>query len=110
MDGYARNDALHRRHPGEGRSYGSLRHSHSKRKGAIHPVFDYPGVAPARFTRKYSSESASASHEASMMSVLAPTLVHRCSPSVDSISTRTAELVPAALSMMRTLKSTSFTA
>src|SRR5207245_5433892 len=87
----------------EGRRHGAAPHAVS---GGPY----YPGVQPARFTRKYSSESASASHDASMTSVLAPTFVQRCSPSVDSMSTRTAELVPAALSMIRTLKSTSFCA
>ena len=47
--------------------------------------------------------SASASQDASIMSVEEPTVVQLCSPSVDSIRTRTLAPVPAAESMMRTL-------
>ena len=38
-----------------------------------------------------------------MMSLELPTVVQWCSPSVDSMSTRTTAPVPAALSMIRTL-------
>lgn len=61
------------------------------------------GYAGPLLTSQYSSASFSASQEASMMSVEAPTVLHVRSPWVDSMRTRTEAPVPAALSMMRTL-------
>lgn len=55
------------------------------------------------FSRAYSRLSASACQLASMMLLELPTVLHVCSPSLESMSTRVSAAVPASPSTMRTL-------
>ena|GEM_PF-1371985 len=72
------------------------------KRGLVDHIASYITPSPC-LCSQYSRLSASASQDASMMSVELPTVRQMWTPSVDSIKTRTDAIVPVVPSRMRTL-------